>query len=66
MMIEEVGLRKEEIFMIFPIKSLSHIAAPVLLVKLGIVLKLYQRLLEKSQQKGKIETGPVRGDQEEN
>ena len=65
-MIEEVGFMNGEIYMIFPIKSLSHIAALVLLVKVRIVLKIHQLLLEKSEQKGKIETGAVRADQEGN
>ena len=41
---------------LFPIKSLSHVVPPVLHIKLGIVLKLYQILLLKTQQNDNIET----------
>ena len=50
---------------LFPIKSLSPVVPPVLYIKLGIVLKLYQILLSITQQKDNIETSTVRADQEE-
>ena len=50
---------------LFPIKSLSHVVPPVLHIKLGIVLKLYQILLSKTQEKDNIETSTARADQEE-
>ena len=50
---------------LFRIKSLSHVVPPVLHIKLGIVLKLYQTLLSKTQEKDNIETRTARGDQEE-
>ena len=41
---------------LFPIKSLSHIVPPILHIKLGIVLKLYQILLSKTQENDNVET----------
>ena len=49
---------------LFPIKSLSHVVPPVLHIKLGIVLKLYQILLSKTQENENIETSTARADQE--
>ena len=51
---------------LFPIKSFSHVVHPVHHIKLGIVLKLYQILLFKTQQKDNIETSTARADQKEN
>ena len=45
---------------------MSHVVPPVLHIKLGIVLKLYQILLSKTQEKDNIETNTARADQEEN
>ena len=66
------GLHKREKFHesiisrpLFPIKSLSHVVPPVLHIKLGIVLKLYQILLSKTQEKDNNETSTARTDQEE-
>ena len=42
-----------------------HVIPPVLYIKLGIVLKLYQILLSKTQQKDNIETSTARADQKE-
>ena len=50
---------------LFPIKPLSNVVPPVLHIKLGIVLKLYQILLSKTRQKDIIETSTARADQEE-
>ena len=44
---------------------MSHVVPPVLHIKLGIVLKLYQILLSKTQEKDNIETSTARADQEE-
>ena len=49
----------------FPIKSLSPVVPSVLHIKLAIVLKLYQILLSKTQQKDGTETNTARTDQEE-
>ena len=45
---------------------MSCAVPPVLRLKLRIVLKLYQILLSKTQQKDNIETSTVKADQEEN
>ena len=44
---------------------MSHVVPPVLHIKLGIVLKLYQILLSKTQEKDKFQTRTARADQEE-
>ena len=52
----------------FSIKSLSYVVPPVLHINLGIVLKLYQVLLSKTQEKNietRIETSTAKADQEE-
>ena len=49
---------------LFPIQKLSHVVPSALHIKLGIVLKLYQILLSKTQQKDNIETSTARVDQE--
>ena len=66
------GLHKREKFHesiigspLFPIKSLSHVVPSVLHIGLGIVLKLYQILLSKTQEKDNIETSTARADQQE-
>ena len=66
------GLHKRETFhestisrLLFPIKPLSHVLSCALHIKLGIVLKLYQILLSKTQQKDNIEASTARADQEE-
>ena len=43
---------------------MSHVAPPVLLIKVGIVLKLYQILLSKTEEKDSIERSTARADQE--
>ena len=43
---------------------MSHVVPPVLHIKLGIVLKLYQILLSKTQENENIETSTARADQE--
>ena len=45
---------------IFPIKTLSQVVIPVLHIRLGTVLKLYQILLAKTQQKDKAGTNTAR------
>ena len=53
---------------LFSIKSLSHVVPPVLHINLGIVLKLYQVLVSKTQEKNietRIETSTAKADQEE-
>ena len=49
---------------LFPIKSLSHVVPPILHIKLGIVLKLHQVSLSKTQEKDNIERSTARVDQE--
>ena len=44
----------------FPIKTLSQVVTPVLHIRLGTILKLYQILLAKTQQKGKPGTSTAR------
>ena len=44
---------------------MSHVVPPVPHIKLGIVLKLYQIFLSKTQQQDSIETSTTREDQEE-
>ena len=44
---------------------MSHVVPPVLHIKLEIVLKLYQILLYKTQEKDSIETSTTIADQEE-
>ena len=65
------GLQKREKFHesvisrpLFPIKSLSHVVPPILHIKLGIVLKLHQVSLSKTQEKDNIERSTARVDQE--
>ena len=43
---------------------MSHVVPPILLIKLGIVLKLYQILLSKTQENDNIERSTARADQE--
>ena len=50
---------------LFPIKSLCHVVPPVLHIELGKVLRLYQILLSKTQEKDNMETSTARADQEE-
>ena len=50
---------------IFPIKTLSQVVTPVLHIRLGTVLKLYQILLSKTQQKDKPGTNTARIEQEQ-
>ena len=53
---------------LFSIKSLSHVVPPVLHINLGIVLKLYQVLVSKTQEKNietRIETSTAKADKEE-
>ena len=45
---------------IFPIKTLSQVVIRVLRIRLGTVLKLYQILLAKTQQKDKAGTNTAR------
>ena len=50
---------------IFPLKSLSQVVTPLLHIRLGTVLKFYQILLTKTQEKDSTETKSARADQEE-
>ena len=50
---------------IFSIKTLSQVATPVLHIRLGTVLKLYQILLTKTQQKDRPGTNTARIEQEQ-
>ena len=50
---------------IFPIKTLSQVVTPVLHIRLGTVLKLYQILLAKTQEKDKPGTNAARIEQEQ-
>ena len=50
---------------IFPIKTLSQVVTPVLHIRLGTVLKLYQILLAKTQEKDKPGTNAARTEQEQ-
>ena len=49
----------------FPIKTLSQVVTPVLHIRLGTTLKLYQILLAKTQQKDKPGTSTARTEQEQ-
>ena len=51
---------------IFPKKTLSQVVTPVLHIRLGTVLKLYQFLLTKTKQKYKLGTNTARVEQEKN
>ena len=50
---------------IFPIKTLFQVVTPALNIRLGTVLKLYQILLSKTQEKDKPGTNTVRIEQEQ-
>ena len=50
---------------IFPIKTLSQVVTSVLHIRLGTVVKLYQILLSKTQQKDKPRTNTARIEQEQ-
>lgn len=51
---------------IFPIKTMSPFVTPILYIRLGTVLKLYQILLTKTKQKYKLGTNTARVEQEKN
>ena len=50
---------------IFPLKSLSQVVTLVLHIRLRAVLKFYQILLTKTQEKDSTEANSARADQEE-